>query len=200
MDYLKPEERNAEIIKIVDNGCSGGNTKRAGFQKLMKLIKDGKVKKVVVYKLDRISRSLVDFVNMLEVFRKYKVEFVSSQEAFDTSSPYGEVIVKILIVFAEFERKSIIARVTQAYDHRSEMGFYMGGRKPYGFDLIPTVINNIKTKMLAPIAGESEQIRYMFEVYAQENVSLRRLMDILLAEGKTRLTEVNGQPQSFQGY
>ena len=184
---LKPDEADEEIIKIVDNGCSGGNTNRAGFQKLMKLIKDRKVKKVVVYKLDRISRSLVDFVNMLEVFRKYNVEFVSSQEAFDTSSPYGEVIIKILIVFAEFERKSIIARVTQAYDHRSDMGFYMGGRKPYGFDLIPTIINNIKTKMLAPIAGEAEQIRYMFEVYAQENVSLRRLMDILLAEGKNPL-------------
>jgi hypothetical protein len=91
------------------------------------------------------------------------------------------------MVFAEFERTSTIERVTQAYAHRSELGFYMGGRQPYGFELAPTVIHNIKTKKLEPIPSEIEQVRYIFEVYAQESVSLRRLLDILVAEGKQPL-------------
>ena len=184
---IKPDERDEKVITFVDNGFSGGNVNRDGFQKMMKLVRQGKVKKVIVYKLDRISRSLSDFVNILQEFKEHKVEFVSSQESFDTSSPYGEMIVKLLMVFAEFERTSIINRVTQAYAHRSEMGFYMGGRQPYGFELVPTVIHNVKTKKLNPIPAEVEQVRYIFEVYAQENVSLRRLLDILVAEGKQPL-------------
>lgn len=184
---IKTEERGEKVVTFVDNGFSGGNVNRDGFQKMMKLVRQGKVSKVIVYKLDRISRSLSDFMNILQEFKQHQVEFVSSQESFDTSSPYGELIVKILMVFAEFERTSIINRVTQAYAHRSEMGFYMGGRQPYGFELVPTVIHNVKTKKLNPIPSEVEQVRYLFEVYAQENVSLRRLQDLLIAEGKQPL-------------
>jgi len=180
---LKPDERNEKIIEFIDNGYSGGNINRDGFQKMMKLIKQGKITKVIVYKLDRISRSLNDFVNILQVFKDYNVEFVSSQEAFDTSSPYGELIVKILMVFAEFERTSIINRITQAYSHRSEMGFYMGGRRPYGFELLPTIINGIKTKKLSPLQDEIEHIKYIFEAYSVDGVSLRRLQDNLLSKG-----------------
>lgn len=179
---IKPNERAEEIIPIVDNGFSGGNVNRDGFQKMMKLISQGKVSKVIVYKIDRISRSLSDFVHILDEFKEHHVEFVSSQESFDTTSPYGEMIIKLLMVFAEFERTSTIERVTQAYAHRSDMGFYMGGRRPYGYKLVPTVIHNIKTKKLEPIQEEMEQVCYIFEVYAQENISLRRLQNLLVAE------------------
>ena len=172
---------------MIDNGFSGGNVNREGFQKMMRLVRQGKVSKVIVYKLDRISRSLSDFMKILQGFKDHQVEFVSSQESFDTSSPYGDLIVKILMVFAEFERTSTINRVTQAYAHRSEMGFYMGGRQPYGFELVPAVLHNIKTKKLQPIPSQAEQVRYIFEVYAQESVSLRRLLDLLVAEGKQPL-------------
>lgn len=184
---IRLEERDENIITFVDNGFSGGNMNRDGFQKMMELVRQDQVSKVIVYKLDRISRSLSDFVNILQEFKAHKVEFVSSQESFDTSSPYGEMIVKILMVFAEFERTSIINRVTQAYAHRSEMGFYMGGRQPYGFELVPAVIHNIKTKKLSPLLSEAEQVRYIFEVYAKESVSLRRLRDLLIAEDKKPL-------------
>lgn len=191
LDYcksmIKPDERDEKILSFVDNGFSGGNINRNGFQKMMKLVQQGKVSKIIVYKIDRMSRSLSDFVNILQEFKAHKVEFVSSQESFDTSSPYGELILKILMVFAEFERTSIINRVTQAYAHRSEMGFYMGGRRPYGFELVPTVIHNIETKKLNPIPSEVEQLRYIFEIYAQENVSLRRLLNILVIEDKKPL-------------
>jgi len=184
---IKPDEKDEKIVTFIDNGFSGGNVNREGFQKMMKMVRQNRVSKVIVYKLDRISRSLLDFVNILQEFKAHKVEFISSQESFDTSSPYGELIVKILMVFAEFERTSAINRVTQAYAHRSEMGFYMGGRRPYGFELSPTVIHNIKTKKLNPIPSEAEQVQYIFEVYAQESVSLRRLLDILIAENKKPL-------------
>lgn len=177
---LKPEEKNEKILTFVDNGYSGGNVDREGFQEMLKIIQQGKISKLVVYRLDRISRSLSDFVNILNTLKRYNVKFVSSQESFDTSSPYGEMIVKILIVFAEFERQSIIERVTQAYAHRSEKGFYMGGRRPYGFDLTETEIHGIKTKMLTPIPFEAEQIKYIFDSYAVAGVSLRRLMDNLI--------------------
>ena len=177
---LKPDERNEKILTFVDNGFSGGNVDRDGFQKMMRKVEQGKITKVVVYRLDRISRSLSDFVNILNTFKTFGVEFSSSQEAFDTSSPYGELIVKILAVFSEFERNSIIQRVTQAYEHRSEMGFYMGGKNPYGFELEPTIINNIKTKRLKAITDEIEQIKYIYETYAVEQVTLSRLLKNLV--------------------
>ena len=129
---IKPDEQNENIITFIDNGFSGGNVNRDGFQDMMSNVKKGKITKIIVYRLDRISRSLADFVDILSALKQNNVKFVSSQESFDTSSPYGELIVKLLMVFAEFERTSIINRVTQAYAHRSEMGFYMGGRQPYG--------------------------------------------------------------------
>lgn len=177
---IKPDEQTEKIVTFVDNGFSGGNVDRDGFQKMMRQVERGKISKIIVYRLDRISRSLSDFVNILNTLKKYNVKFISSQESFDTSSPYGEMIVKILMVFAEFERQSIIERVTQAYAHRSEMGFYMGGRKPYGFTLTDTVIHNIKTKMLSPVEEEIEQLKYIFEAYSVPGITLRRLMDNLI--------------------
>lgn len=172
---IKPDEQAEELLIFIDNGCSGGNTNRDGFQKLMRQVEQRRIRKVIVYKLDRISRSLGDFVGILQTFKASGVEFVSSQESFDTSSPYGELIVKILMVFAEFERTSIINRITQAYSHRSEMGFYMGGRRPYGFELAPATINGVVTKKLKPIPAEIEQLQYIFEAYANEAISLGRL-------------------------
>lgn len=177
---IKPDEQTEKIVTFVDNGFSGGNVDRDGFQKMMRQVERGKISKIIVYRLDRISRSLSDFVNILNTLKKYNVKFISSQELFDTSSPYGEMIVKILMIFAEFERQSIIERVTQAYAHRSEMGFYMGGRKPYGFTLTDTIIRNIKTKMLSPVAEEIEQLKYIFDSYSVPGITLRRLMDNLI--------------------
>jgi DNA invertase Pin-like site-specific DNA recombinase len=177
---LKPDERSKKVLTFIDNGFSGGNTDRDGFQKMMRQVERGKISKVIIYRIDRISRSLSDFVGILETFKAHGVELVSSQESFDTSSPYGEMIVKLLVVFAEFERKSTIERVTQAYQHRSDLGIYMGGRRPYGFTLTETVIHGIKTKMLEPLETEAEQVRYIFDSYASGGISLRRLMDNLV--------------------
>ena len=177
---LKPDERGEEILEFVDNGYSGSNIERDSFKELLKLISQGKIRKIIVYRLDRISRSLPDFIRILDLFKTYNVEFVSSQESFDTSSPYGEMITKMLMVFAEFERTSIVQRVTQTYEHRSELGIFMGGKTPYGFTFEPAVIHGVKTKKLVPTEIEAEQVRYLFENYANQGVSLRRLMTNLV--------------------
>ena len=177
---IKPDERTEKVLTYVDNGFSGGNLDRDAFQKMMRQIERGNVSKVIVYRLDRISRSLADFVKILDTLKNHNVQFVSSQESFDTSSPYGEMLVKLLAVFAEFERLSIVARVKQSHQHRADLGFYMGGRRPYGFTLTDTIIHGIKTKMLTPVDEEVAQLKYIFESYAVAGVSLRRLMDHLV--------------------
>ncbi|MBE6665445.1 MAG: recombinase family protein [Ruminococcaceae bacterium] len=187
---LKPDEHGETIYEFVDNGFSGGNLEREGFREMMSLVERGGISKVIVYRLDRISRSLVDFVSIMERFKKYNVAFISSQESFDTSTSYGEMITKLLMVFAEFERQSIIERVTHAYQARSDQGIFMGGRRPYGFTFGETVIHGVKTKKFLPLADEISHVRYIFERYAVPNVTLRRLLEdllqngILLTEGK----------------
>ncbi len=180
---IKPEERGEALLEYVDNGFSGGNVNRDGFQCMMREVERGRIRKIIVYRLDRISRSLADFVNILATLKKHGVEFVSSQEAFDTTTPHGEMFVKLLAVFAEYERQSIVERVRQAYTHRSEMGIYMGGRRPYGFCLSAAEVHGIRTKVLEPVAEEAGQIQYIFEAYAVAGVTLRRLMDDLMAKG-----------------
>ena len=174
------EESEGKILKFVDEGCTGANTDREGFQKMMRKIEQGVITKVIIYRLDRISRSLVDFCKILETLEKHNVKFVSSEEGFDTSTDYGMLVCKILMLFAEHERKSIIARVKHAYESRSNKQIYMGGRRPYGYQFEDIVIDDIETKMLSVYPEEAEHIKYIFENYAVEGVSLRRLMDNLI--------------------
>jgi DNA invertase Pin-like site-specific DNA recombinase len=180
---IRPDERGEKIYEFVDNGFSGGNLDRAGFKEMLELIKRGGISRVIVYRLDRISRSLSDFVSIMEQFKKYNVAFVSSQESFDTSTSYGEMITKLLMVFAEFERQSIIERVTHAYQARSDQGIFMGGKCPYGFAFEDTVIHGVKTKRYVSIVNEISHIRYIFDRYAVPNVTLRRLQDDLIQNG-----------------
>ena len=174
---LRPEELGEVVLSFVDNGCSGGNTDRPGFREMMRRVESGEVGKVVVYRLDRISRSLSDFVGILQTFKARGVRFVSSQETFDTGSPYGEMIVKLLMVFAEFERQSIIGRVRQAYAYRSRAGFYMGGRRPYGFSIEESRLGGVPTKVYRPKSCEAEQIARIFAAYANRTTTLRRFAD-----------------------
>ena len=180
-EKLNPSERKEKIIIFKDEGFTGANTNRDAFQKMMRMVEQDRISKIVVYKLDRISRSIIDYSKMLKIFKKHSVSFACAEDNIDTSNPMGEAMSKIVMIFAEMERDNTILRVTQAYEHRSAKQFYMGGRRPYGFDLQETVIDNIKTKMLIIKPDEAEQVKYIFENYAVEGVSLRRLMDNLNA-------------------
>lgn len=135
-------------------------------------IRQGKITRVIVYKLDRISRSILDFANMMDIFQKHHVEFVSSTEKFDTSTPIGRAMLNICIVFAQLERETIQKRVTDAYYSRCKRGFYMGGRIPYGFSKTTAIIDGIRTSMYVPVPEEAEQMRLMYALYADPKNSL----------------------------
>lgn len=167
IDFCKYELKGGSCRIFKDKGYSGKNTDRPEFQKLLGEIRKGKVRRVVVYKLDRISRSILDFANMMELFQEYDVEFVSSTEKFDTSTPMGRAMLNICIVFAQLERKTIQKRVTDAYYSRCLKGFHMSGQAPYGFDLEPTVVENIRTKMMVADPIAADHVRLMFEMYAE---------------------------------
>ena len=171
IEFCKFETRGGEYKSYIDRGFSGKNTNRPAFEEMLRDIKKGMIKRVIVYKLDRISRSILDFSNMMETFEKYNVQFVSSTEKFDTQTPIGRAMLSICIVFAQLERETIQKRVADSYYSRSKKGFYMGGRVPYGFSLEKTVINGIQTSKYAPKSEEIEQIKLMYLIYSQPGKS-----------------------------
>ena len=172
LEYCRYEARGEACMEYTDKGFSGKNTNRPGFEAMMNDIRRGKIKRVIVYKLDRISRSILDFASMMEIFQAYHVEFVSSTEKFDTSTPIGRAMLNICIVFAQLERETIQKRVTDAYHARCRRGFYMGGRIPYGYRLASTVIDNVRTSMYEEVPEESEQLKLIYSMYADTDNSL----------------------------
>ena len=98
IEFCKYELKGGNCKEYKDKGYSGKNTERPQFQQLMRDIESGLVRKVVVYKLDRISRSILDFANMMELFQQYNVEFVSSTEKFDTSTPMGRAMLNLSLI------------------------------------------------------------------------------------------------------
>jgi len=166
-----------------DKGYSGKNTERPEFQAMIEHIKQGRIRKVVVYKLDRISRSLLDFVKMMDMFKEHKVQFVSSTERFDTDEPMGRTMLSIFMAFAQFERETIQQRVTDAYVSRSRAGFCMGGPAPYGFKREPFKINGISTSRYAPIDEEVNHLEIIFEMYSKPAVTLGEVVKYFRGNG-----------------
>ena len=99
-----------DALVFSDKGFSGKNTKRPAFGELMEAVEAGRVKKIVVYRLDRFSRSLADFSQIWELLRKNNVEFLSVNEQFDTSSPMGRAMLNIVMTFAQLERETTAER------------------------------------------------------------------------------------------
>lgn len=173
IDFCSYEARGEKYLVYEDKGFSGKNTNRPRLQALISDISNGGkgITKVVVYRLDRISRSILDFSEMMKMFEKYSVEFVSATEKFDTSTPMGRAMLNICIVFAQLERETIQQRVCDAYVSRSQKGFFMGGTPPLGFCKVKTTIDNIQTSMYAPVEEELNAVRMAFEMYANVNYS-----------------------------
>ena len=183
IEFCKYELKGGNCKEYTDKGYSGKNTDRPKFQELVRDIKRGLIAKVVVYKLDRISRSILDFANMMELFQQYNVEFVSSTEKFDTSTPMGRAMLNICIVFAQLERETIQKRVQDAWYSRCQRGFKMGGKTPYGFRTEPYVMDGVRTKKLVIEPTEAAFVRQMYEMYADPQVSLHDITKKLTADG-----------------
>ena len=120
----------------IDGGWSGSNIERPEIQRLIKDVKDDKISHVIVYKLDRLSRSQKDTLYLIEdVFNPHGVDFVSLNESMDTSTPMGRLMLGILSAFAQLERENIRLRTRMGMKERVKAGLWMGGgRVPFGYD------------------------------------------------------------------
>ena len=183
LEYCQRELAADNYKVYADKGYSGKNTNRPAFQQMMQDIAAGKIERVIVYRLDRISRSVLDFANVIDYFQKYLVSFSSTVEKFDTASPIGKAMLMIVMIFAQLERETIQQRVADAYASRSKRGFYMGGRVPYGFSLREITIDGVRTHCYMPHEKESAVIRQIFSLYAQPQVSLGGVAEYLNAHG-----------------
>ena len=160
----------------VDGGYTGSNLNRPGIQKLMS--ETEKFDVVLVYKLDRLSRSQRDTLYLIEeIFRPNKVDFVSMQESFDTSSPFGKAMIGLLAVFAQLEREQIKERTWMGRVARAKTGLHHGGGNiPIGYDY--------EDGKLIVNPYEAEQVRKIYEWYLSGS-SLKAITDKLQDAGYT---------------
>ena len=168
VEYCLGEIKNGEQYKIYRDQKSAKDTNREQFQDMMEDIKDGLIDTVIVYKIDRISRSVYDFGNIMSEFEKYKVEFVSVNEKFDTSTPMGQAMLQIVMVFAELERKTIRQRIIDNYYARGKEGRYLGGKPPYGFSKQEITMGGKKTYQYIENHEQSELVKEIFKRYYED--------------------------------
>lgn len=131
--YAKLMLGTDDVVIFEDAGYSGKNTDRPKFQEMMAQIRTGTFTHLLVWKIDRISRNLLDFATMYKELKDLGVTFVSKNEQFDTSTAMGEAMLKIILVFAELERNMTSERVSATMISRASNGQWNGGRVPYGY-------------------------------------------------------------------
>lgn len=143
--------------KYDDGGFTGGNMERPALKRLFNDIEDGLVDVVVVYKIDRLSRSLLDFLNMVRLFDKCDVSFVSVTQQFNTSTPMGKLMINVLMSFAEYEREVTGERIRDKIAASKAKGMWMGGVVPLGYD--------VKNRKLIINEKEAALVRHIFSRY-----------------------------------
>jgi site-specific DNA recombinase len=175
-----------------DGGYTGANTDRPALQKLMSDIKNGGIDCVVVYKVDRLSRSLLDFTHLLEFFEKHNVAFVSVTQAFNTNTSMGRLTLNILLSFAQFEREIISERTKDKMGAARKKGRWVGGIPILGYDL-----DRINHKLVIN-PKETEIVREIFNTYIKEK-SLLRTAVILNEKGYRRKTYIPPKGKTMGG-
>ena len=137
-----------------DGGVSGGTLERPGLKQLMQDIEDGLIDVVVVYKIDRLSRSLADFAKLVEVFDRTGVTFVSVTQQFNTTTSMGRLTLNILLSFAQFEREVTAERIRDKFAASRKKGIWMGGVPPYGY--------RVENRKLIIDEEKAEHVRWIF--------------------------------------
>lgn len=146
-----------------DGGFSGGNLDRPALERLLADIRGGAVECVVVYKVDRLSRSLIDFARIIEIFDKHNVSFVSVTQQFNTTNSLGRLTLNILLSFAQFEREIIAERTRDKISAARRKGKWIGGRPVLGYDIDP------RFRRLTINADEAIQGQTIFKLYLEYN-------------------------------
>ncbi len=159
-----------------DGGFTGGNTDRPDLQRLLRDIEQGLIDVVVVYKIDRLSRSLSDFLNMVQFFDRHNASLVSVTQQFDTSTPMGRLMINVMMSFAEYEREVTGERIRDKIASSKQKGMWMGGMPPLGYD--------VRHRKLVINAGEAEIVIMIFEEMAR-HCSITTLIEQLKSKGVT---------------
>jgi len=149
----------ANSVEYDDGGYSGGSTNRPALQRLLTDIRRGEVDIVVVYKVDRLTRSLADFAKIVELFDQHKVSFVSVTQAFNTTTSMGRLTLNMLLSFSQFEREITAERIRDKIAASKAKGLWMGGRPPLGYDA--------QGRKLVVNPGEAELVRHLYARYLE---------------------------------
>ena len=123
------EDAAENVLVYEDEGFSGGNLNRPDFKKMMTAAKERKIRAIVVYRLDRISRNISDFSSLIEELGRLGIDFVSIRESFDTSSPMGRAMMYIASVFSQLERETIAERIRDNMHELAKTGRWLGGTR-----------------------------------------------------------------------
>lgn len=142
-----------------DGGYSGGNLNRPALSELLTAVEQGLVDVIVIYKLDRLTRSLSDFIRLIDLLDQYEVTFVSVTQSFDTQDSMGRLVLNILLTFAQFEREMLADRIRDKVHALRRAGRWVGGAAPFGYDLV--------AKKLVINETEAETIRLMHRRYLE---------------------------------
>ena len=167
-----------------DPGYSGGTIARPAFKRLLQDIETGGIDAVAVYKLDRLSRSINDFVKITDLFAQHGVRFVSTTQAFDTSTSVGRMTVNLLATFATFERDLIRERTAHAMGAARRRGLWLGGQPVLGY--------NVRKKTLVINTEEAQQVREIFRLYLERGSLLAVVKEISRRGWKTKQRKKNG--------
>ncbi len=157
-----------------DGGYSGGTLQRPALQRLLADIEAKRIDVVVVHKIDRLSRALMDFARLVEVFDRNSVTFVSVTQSFNTTTSMGRLTLNVLLSFAQFERELTGERIRDKFAASRKKGMWMGGWAPLGYD--------VRDRKLVVNAREAAHVRFIFERFARLR-SVTKLIPILAAEG-----------------
>lgn len=174
-DYVRSmfgEDYVGRCVVFEDEGFSGGNLKRPGFQQMMDGVRKHQFQAIVVYRLDRISRNISDFTGLIDELTKLDVSFVSIREQFDTSTPMGRAMMFIISVFSQLERETIAERIRDNMHELAKTGRWLGGNTPTGFcsESVSTVTLDGKTRKackLRVVEEEAQVVRMIFDLYTQ---------------------------------
>jgi site-specific DNA recombinase len=144
-----------------DGGFTGGNMDRPALTRLMADVEAGKIDCVIVYKVDRLSRSLLDFARMMQAFDTHRVSFVSVTQQFNTATSMGRLVLNVLLSFAQFEREIIAERTRDKIAATRRKGKWSGGRPTLGYDVDP------RGQRLVVNEDEAVRVRAIFDLYLQ---------------------------------
>jgi site-specific DNA recombinase len=145
--------------KYNDGGFSGGTTDRPALQRLLADVRAGKIDVIVVYKVDRLTRSLADFAKLVELFDQHNVSFVSVTQQFNTTTSMGRLTLNVLLSFAQFEREVTSERIRDKIAASKRKGLWVGGMAPLGYDT--------KGRKITVNEAEAERVRTIFRSYLQ---------------------------------